>query len=67
MEKPVTNSSPKLGHFGTFLNVVRTGKAKQANGFSFLTSLLTRWMAGVRNGPTFSISMGLTTSSPPSF
>ncbi len=41
-EKLVTNSSPKLGHFGAFLGLVRTGKARQAKGFSFLTSRLTR-------------------------
>jgi hypothetical protein len=42
MEKLVSNSSPKLGHFRAFFEGVETGKARQAKGFSVLASFLTR-------------------------
>jgi hypothetical protein len=38
----------KLGPFQTFFASVRNGKARQAKGFSFLTTQLTRWRSGVR-------------------
>ena len=49
MEKLVTNSSPKPGHFGPSLEGVKTGKARQAKGFSVLTSFLTRKKSGLVN------------------
>jgi hypothetical protein len=46
--KLATNSSPQLGHLRAFFAMVRTGKAKQATRFSFLTTQLTRCSSAVR-------------------
>jgi hypothetical protein len=38
----------KTSQFQALLGLVRNGKAKQAKGFSFLTTELTRWRSAVR-------------------
>jgi hypothetical protein len=38
----------KTSQFQALLGLVRNGKARQAKGFSFLTTQLTRWRSAVR-------------------